>query len=127
MSPESQRILIVTDGHDASLLSLYDYFTFRGYRVDCADRIDDARALVRHVFYHAVIAAVRAPVTAGFGEFLYDVRSRHVGTRILAVCDDAHRNEVEGSDVDGIVPHGLPISHLARLLRHAIAHSTTSP
>ncbi len=128
MLPDSPRILIVSNGHDAALLSLCDYFTFCGYRVDSADRMDDARALVRHVCYLAVIVAVTPPhpATASFDDFLYDVRASHLETRIFAVCDDEHRKEVEGADVDGIVPHELPIAQLAHHLKHAIAHGAKS-
>lgn len=120
VSQESQRVLIVTAGHDASLLSLYDYFTFRGYRVDCVERMDDARALVRHVFYHAIIASAVTEMLQSLDEFIYDVRSRHVGSRIFAVVAEGEREQMKRADVDAMFGRELPISQLARTLRHAM-------
>jgi hypothetical protein len=117
---DANRVLIVMNGHDAALLSLYDYFTFRGLRVDCAKRMDDARALVRHVYYHAVIVSTDRSLRRSFAELLNDVRSYNAGSRVLAVVRDGDESELDVQGVSGVFSRDVPISQLARVLRYAM-------
>lgn len=124
MHTDLLRVLI-TDEERALLFSLSNYLTFRGCLVDCAERFDDARALVRHLHYDAVVVGVPAGSDPSQAETLTaDIRTHRPGTRVVALAallpgqGDATAASLA---VDHVIGRNLPLDQLAWSVCSAIA------
>lgn len=124
MHTDLLRVLI-TDEERALLFSLSNYLTFRGCLVDCAERFDDARALVRHLHYDVVVVGVPAGSDPVHAESLTaDIRTHRPGTRVVAIAALAAEEGVEASAplaVDHVIGRNLPLDQLAWSVCSAIA------
>lgn len=119
MSATPSRVLIVT-GDDTALFALHEYLSFLGSLVDTTADLDDARALVRHMHYDAVVAAGMPSQAQGLRELAHDLHSRHVGGRLVIVAESDETESPAIAAGDVVVRRALPISQLARQVRHAI-------
>lgn len=117
--------VLITDEERALLFSLSNYLTFRGCLVDCAERFDDARALVRHLHYDAVVFGVPAGSDPARVETLAaDIRAQRPGTRVvaLAVLAPGQDHAPPASlSVDHVIGRNLPLDQLAWSVCSAIA------
>ncbi|MGH9944402.1 MAG: response regulator [Pyrinomonadaceae bacterium] len=86
----AQRVMIV-GGEEAALMSLSEYFTARGWAVDCAREREEAEALLSHVEYAAVIADlwIRKNFSAEGLQIVSHVRSQCPGTRVILTTADS--------------------------------------
>lgn len=123
VTTELMRVLIVDD-ESALLFALSDYLTFRGCRVDCAEGMEDARALVHHLHYDAVVVGVNVDNVSKARALATDARRRFPVARLIALATDAAPLSDRGIDLtefDQVFARHLPIVHLARVLCHSIA------
>lgn len=123
MTTELVRVLIVDD-ENALLFALSDYLTFRGCRVDCAEGMEDARALVHHLHYDAVVVGVNALNVASARSLAVEARRRFPVARLVALATDAAAlsdNGVDLTEFDQVYARHLPTVQLARVLCHSIA------
>lgn len=123
MPTDSNRVLIVDDER-AMLANLSDYLTFRGWRVDRAHSWSDARALMHHIRYDAIVVGVLASNRDVAGDFAREARGVAKGARLIAVADAlAALTDDDGApiDFDEVLGRHLPISHLGRHLTQCIA------
>ncbi len=123
MPTASLRVLLVDDEH-ALLSPLSDYLTFRGCRVDRAHGWSDARALIHHVRYDAIVIGVLASGGDHAVAFAREARDVAPRSRRIALADAlAPIADEQGVpvDFDDVLGRHLPISHLARHLCQCIA------
>lgn len=117
------RVLIVDD-ENALLFALSDYLTFRGCRVDCAEGMEDARALVHHLHYDAVVVGVNVENVQTARALAIDARRRFPVARLVALATDTAPLSDRGIDLtefDQVFARHLPTVQLARVLCHSIA------
>lgn len=117
------RVLIVDD-ENALLFALSDYLTFRGCRVDCAEGMEDARALVHHLHYDAVVVGVNVDNVSMARALAVDARRRFPVARLVALATGTAPLSDRGIDLtefDQVFARHLPIVQLARVLCHSIA------
>lgn len=123
MSLSTKRVLIVDDAN-STLFALSQYLTFRGFRVDGAQGMDDACALVRHLYYDAVVFGWDPLDCGGATRLSGEVRRHHVGTKLVAlVAESTASFEVNAAmvDADEVLGRHLPTTQLAQLLYHSLA------
>lgn len=123
MPTDSIRVLIVDDERALSS-NLSDYLTFRGCRVDRAHGWSDARALLHHVRYDAIVIGVLASNSALAVALAREARDVARASRLIALADalapivDERGDPI---DFDEVLGRHLPITHLARHLCQYIA------
>lgn len=118
-----QRVLIVDD-ESALLFALSEYLTFRGCRVDGAEGMSDARALVQHLHYDAIVVGVTPDNLGDACALAYESRLRLPLVRLVALAVESPEGEPnEGSlpGFDQVFARHLPTAQLARVLCHSIA------
>lgn len=124
MHTDLLRVLI-TDEERALLFSLSNYLTFRGCLVDCAERIDDARALVRHLHYDVVILGIPAGGdTVPAQTLANDIRTHHPGARVVALATGQTEGDTAATTslaVDHVIGRHLPLDQIAWSVCSAIA------
>ena len=123
MTIACQRVLIV-DEESALLFALSEYPTFRGCRVDGAEGMMDARALMQHLHYDAIVVGVTPENIEDACELAYECRLRLPLARLVALAAESP----EGEPSEGVLPgfhqvfaRHLPTAQLARVLCHSIA------
>lgn len=86
-SPETthQPAILVVDDEKTITFAIQNYFTRRGYRVDCAQELEEAEALMANVRYDVVIADLRLTGVHGSEglEIVRSVRERYPKTRVI--------------------------------------------
>lgn len=124
MHTDLLRVLI-TDEERALLFSLSNYLTFRGCLVDCAERIDDARALVRHLHYDVVVLGLPEGSDPALAQTLTDdIRTHRPGARVVALAAGHTERDAEGATslaFDHVIGRHLPLDQLAWSVCSAIA------
>ncbi len=126
MHTDLLRVLI-TDEERALLFSLSNYLTFRGCLVDSVERIDDARALVRHLHYDVVVLGLAVGSDTAQAESLTaDIRTHRPGTRVVALAAEPQERAGHGEAtttlaVDVVIGRHLPLDQLAWCVCSAIA------
>lgn len=116
--------MLLVDDERALLSSLSDYLTFRGCRVDRARGWSDARALVHHVHYDAIVVGVVEANGAIAVAFAREAREVSPGARLIALADALAPIADELGhpiDFDEVLGRHLPIGHLARYLSQCVA------
>ncbi len=77
--------MLVVDDEKTITFAIQNYFKRRGYRVDCAQELEEAEALMANVHYDVVIADLR--LTGAHGseglEIVRTVRERYPRTRVI--------------------------------------------
>ena len=123
VTADIMRVLIVDD-ESALLFALSDYLTFRGWRVDCAEGMADARALVHHLHYDAVVVGVSVLNVANARALALETRRRFPLARLVALAVDTASPSDLGGDLiefDQVFARHLPIVQLSRVLCRCIA------
>jgi DNA-binding NtrC family response regulator len=79
------RILILDDDEQLAL-AYHEHFTALGYRVDCAQELEEAETLLSHFPYSVVITDLRLS-KLGFGglELVKHIRELELKTRIVVL------------------------------------------
>jgi DNA-binding response OmpR family regulator len=121
MSP-SKRVLIL-GRESARLFALSGYLTQRGFQVDRAEVVDDARALIAGLQYRALVASIDDETPAErVGRLIRDLKQdRQIHTVALLEA----RSSVAVADlpgVDDVYSAGYSIGQLARSLCSTIGH-----
>ena len=77
--------MLVVDDEKTITFAIQNYFTRRGYRVDCAQELEEAEALMANVPYDVVIADLRLTGVHGSEglEIVRSVRERYPKTRVI--------------------------------------------
>ncbi len=119
------RILIVDD--EASILfAMGEYFTVRGYTVDCARDVDEALALLDAHSFAVVIADLRLGMARndeGF-DVIGHVRDRSARSRtILLTADWSPEVELEARrrGLDEVLLKPQPLAEIARVIEELLA------
>jgi DNA-binding response OmpR family regulator len=107
--------LLIVDDEDAILVAMREYFSMRGFDVDCARQGKRALALLEQSRYAVVIADLRlkgSHSTEGF-EVADEVRDRWPRTRVVlltAYGSPRIEREARKHGVDALLykPHPLP-------------------
>jgi len=118
-----QRVLIVDD-ENALLFALSEYLTFRGCRVDGAEGMVDAQALVQHLHYDAIVIGVRSENVREACALAFESRLRLPLARIVALAFESPSGEPSEGALPGfdlVFARHLPTAQLARVLCHSIA------
>jgi two-component system NtrC family response regulator len=116
----SKRILVVDD-EPSILFALEDFFSSRGYQVDCADALEEALTLLAHNAYRLMIADLRlegARGTQGL-ELAAFARSASPAVRIIVLTaygtpDVEARARNLGADA--FLHKPMPLPELARIV-----------
>jgi DNA-binding response OmpR family regulator len=110
--------LLVVDDEQPILFALREYFTLRGYEVDCAKEVAEADALLERRTYAVVIVDLRlssADGTEGLG-LIQRARARCPKTSILlltAYGSPATEREALQCGADQVLHKPVPLSHIA--------------
>ncbi|MEP7382352.1 MAG: hypothetical protein ABI910_11730 [Gemmatimonadota bacterium] len=117
--------ILITDEERALLFSLSNYLTFRGCLVDCVERIDDARALVRHLHYDVVVVGFAEGCDPAQASSLTDdIRALQLGMRVVALAPEQQildGQTASSLNVDRVVGRHLPLDQLAWCVCSAVA------
>ena len=77
--------MLVVDDETSITFAIQNYFARRGYRVDCAQELEEAEAMMANGHYDVVIADLR--LTGAHGseglEIVRSVRERYPRTRVI--------------------------------------------
>jgi DNA-binding NtrC family response regulator len=77
--------MLVVDDEKTITFAIQNYFARHGYRVDCAQELEEAEALMANVHYDVVIADLR--LTGAHGseglEIVRTVRERYPRTKVI--------------------------------------------
>ncbi|HSN68043.1 MAG TPA: response regulator [Thermoanaerobaculia bacterium] len=77
--------MLVVDDEKTITFAIQNYFVRRGYRVDCAQELEEAEALMANGHYDVVIADLRLTGVHGSEglEIVRSVRERYPKTRVI--------------------------------------------
>ena len=114
--------VLISDEESALLFSLSNYLTFRGYQVDCTERLADAQALVHHLHYDVVVVGLRADELTRVRELAVELRGLKRPTRVVALAPESFATESAGMrevrrgslPVDRVIARDQPLDDLAR-------------
>ena len=123
VSPACPRVLLVDD-ESALVFALSEYLAFRGSRVDGAEGIEDARVLVHHLHYDAVVVGVNDENLGSAHAFAVETRRRLPLVRLVALAPEPPTGAPRDGELAGfdlVFARHLPTVQLARVLCHSIA------
>jgi len=115
----SDRILILDD--DEQLAYAYkEHFSALGYRVDCAQELEEAQTLLAHFPYSVAITDLRLN-KLGFGglELVKHIREMSLRTRIIVLTGYGWpelKSEALSQQVDAFVRKPTPLADLVHLI-----------
>lgn len=120
--------ILVVDDEESILFAVREYFTHRGYQVDCARTVDEAKALLGRGPYSVIVADLRltgSDRVEGL-EIVSCVRSRYPSTRLIVLtaygAPDIER-EARRRGVDSFLHKPTPLAELARILANLLSSS----
>lgn len=116
----SHRLLVVDD-EDPILFAMREYFTTRGYIVDCAREMEEAEAMLLNRPYSAVIADLRLTGSHGAEglEIVSHVRECCPRTRIVlltAYGSPDVESEARRRGVDAFLHKPMPLAAVAQIV-----------
>lgn len=115
------RKLLIVDDEEPILFAMREYFTTRGYAVDCARELEEAEALISNIQYDLVIADMRLTgIQAAEGlELVAFVRQRCFSARII-IMTAYGTSEMEGEawrlGVDFFLHKPQPLPEVAQIV-----------
>lgn len=107
-----RRVLIIGD-EDARVFTLSGYMTLRGFQVDRAESVEQARALFQHLHYGAVVTSMSGPAV---NDFFRDVGGRPRVVRTVALLNDGTASHAAETlpDADVVLGTDVTVAQLAR-------------
>jgi DNA-binding response OmpR family regulator len=113
------RVLIIDD--DEQLLNAYrDYFSEGGYKVDCAQELEEAQTLLSHFSYAVVITDLRLNKLAFGGlDVIKHVRVSNSQTRIIVLTAYGWpelKAEACSAGADAFLRKPMPLRELGRTI-----------
>ena len=119
------RKLLIVDDEEPILFAMREYFTTRGFEVDCARELEEAEALISNVKYDLVIADMRLTgIQAAEGlELVAFVRQRCFSARII-IMTAYGTAEMEGEawrlGVDFFLHKPQPLPEVAQIVENLL-------
>lgn len=113
--------MLVVDDEKTITFAIQNYFTRGGYRVDCAQELEEAEALLANVHYDVVIADLRLTGVHGSEglEIVRSVRERYPKTRVILLTAYGSP-EIEAAavryGVDSFLQKPRPLAELAQVV-----------
>lgn len=117
------RVLIAGPG-TARLTALSGYLTFRGFTVDHATDVADARALLEHLPYRALVAGIELGTSEHpqLADLLRQAKDAPEGPRTVAVVQATPQSVERWPEADLILGAELPMTHLVSVVCASLAH-----
>jgi DNA-binding NtrC family response regulator len=115
------RKLLIVDDEEPILFAMREYFTTRGFEVDCARELEEAEALITNLQYDLVIADLRLSGIQGAEglELVAFVRQRCFSARII-IMTAYGTSEMEGEadrlGVDCFLHKPVPLPQMAQIV-----------
>lgn len=120
---DPRRVLILGE-ENARIFALSGYLTGRGYQVDRARAVDEARALMRHLQYHALVTCVNLDrdVSASV-ELLAQTRLERTGVRTIALTASAGLTHTVPPwlSADVVIGSDAPVAQVGKTLCASLA------
>lgn len=115
--------VLIAGRENARLVALSGYLTFRGFIVDHAPDVAEARALLEHIHYRALVAAIELGSLEHLplAELLRRAKAAPEGPRTVAVVQSAATSTEQWPEADLILGAELPIPHLASVVCASLA------
>jgi DNA-binding response OmpR family regulator len=115
--------VLIAGRENARLLALSGYLTFRGFIVDHAPDVAEARALLEHIHYRALVAAIELGSLEhpALAELLRRAKAAPEGPHTVAVVQSAATSTEQWPEADLILGAELPIPHLASVVCASLA------
>lgn len=121
---DPRRVLILGE-ENARLFALSGYLTGRGFQVDRARVVDEARALMRHLQYHALVTCVdlergHSPAI----ELMAQTRLEQNGVRTVALTDCASETSPAQPcwlSADVVIGSEVPVAQMGRTVCVSLA------
>ncbi|HEY0593215.1 MAG TPA: response regulator [Thermoanaerobaculia bacterium] len=129
VSDPSHPAMLVVDDEKTITFAIHHYFPRRGYRVDCAQELEEAEALMANVHYDVVIADLRLTGVHGSEglEIIRSVRERHPRTRVILLTAYGSP-EIEAAairfGVHSFLQKPKPLAELAEVVYNVVAHES---
>ena len=116
----SKKMLIVDD-EESILFALSDFFSTKGFEVDCARELEEAEQLLRKNRYTVAIADLRLTGINGTEglELISYVREKSPGTKVLlltAYGSQEIQAEANRRGVDAFLQKPKPLSEVANVV-----------
>lgn len=120
---DPRRVLIL--GHESPrLFALSGYLTGRGFQVDRARAVEEARALLHHLPYLALVASVNVEhADSPSALLLVEARTAHLGVRTVALTESAIGGGAvpEWLRADLVIEADLPVAQMGKALCGSLA------
>jgi len=115
-----QKILIVDD-EPSICFAMREYFAVHGYKVDCAQKVDEIRPILARDCYAVVIADLRLAGVHNMGglEVVKLVREKSPATRILVLTafgSPEVEEEARGYGADAFLHKPKPLAEVAQIV-----------
>ena len=118
--------MLVVDDEESILFALSDFFSMRGFTVDCAREVEEASERLRSNDYCVVIADLR--LTGIYGaeglELVSYIRGRSATTRVLLLTAYGSRDiqdEAQRRGADAFLQKPQPLSVVANVVDSMLA------
>lgn len=115
---DPRRVLILGN-ESPRLFALSGYLTGRGFQVDRARAVDEARALLHHLPYLALVASVNVEHSdSPTAHFLVEARTSHHGVRTVALAESASAGAAVPAwlRADLVIEADLPVAQMGMAL-----------
>ena len=115
---DPRRVLILGE-ENARLFALSGYLTGRGFQVDRARVVDEARALMSHLQYHALVTCVDLDrdISASV-ELMAQTRLEHAGVRTIALTASSRAKSIVPPwlSADVVIGSDAPVAQVGKTL-----------
>jgi DNA-binding response OmpR family regulator len=128
VAPSSRKRLMVVDDEASILAAMGSYFRGRGFDVDCASSLEEARHLLEQARYDCAIVDLRlTPTQPSEGlDLVAHIRARGFDTRIIVLTaygSPATEMEARGRGADAFLHKPKPLGELAQLVQQLLTRS----
>jgi ActR/RegA family two-component response regulator len=125
-TPSTTPRILIVDDEESILFAMGDYFTVRGYTVDCARDRDEALALLAARAYGVVIVDLRLSMTRDDEglDVIGHVHDHHPPTRTIlltAYWSPAIELEARRRGLDEVLLKPQPLGEIARVVERLLA------
>lgn len=115
--------VLIAGRENARLVALSGYLTFRGFIVDHAPDVAEARALLEHINYRALVAGIELGSSehSSLADLLREAKAAPEGPRTVAVVHATPMSTEKWPEADLILGAELPMPHLASVVCASLA------
>jgi DNA-binding response OmpR family regulator len=120
--------LLIVDDEESICFAMSEYFTIKGFKVDCANDLEGAETLLATHNYSAIIADLRLAGVGNIGGMEVVRRAHEKSPAVPIIILTAYGSpeveaDVRREHVDAFLHKPQPLRHVAQIVSNLIEHA----